>query len=376
MKVQVHKGRFTAFVKYPERQIAGDEPPSQVARPVMRHNYFFDDETLKQALGASLYEKVSEEARQCEQKREWIYRGHRPIEIFTPHEPENPRHLVDAPPRGYYDKMADPTEILRAAADLFEMTVEELTAVVRKHKAAVEPVTAPRLKWEIDRLPDEDPPHFVARAYAVEAKAGKLHRGIIYSEDRELHRRLNSWLRSHDMPEGIDIPTKPEWDTRQIKAGRAKPAPTPRTEGQRLYGAEKTRRWRLPSETPSPAPGVVKAAAVETTSRVKEPPRLKWEKHAKVGEDPAHFAARAGYQHRGSIHDNDPALSLKLSNWLRTHDWPKNVRYIPTLPEWNEKQAAKLAELLATVGIDVQEVQRLAAVVMRRSPRGGSAPAM
>jgi hypothetical protein len=112
---------------------------------------------------------------------------------------------------------------------------------------------APRLKWEQDRLPDENPAAFAWRAYQAEAQAGTLHRGIIYSEDRELHRRLNSWLRSHAMPEGIDIPTKPEWITRQADAGRAKPAPVasrPRTEEQRLYDALASRRYRARHGSP------------------------------------------------------------------------------------------------------------------------------
>jgi hypothetical protein len=108
------------------------------------------------------------------------------------------------------------------------------------------------------------------------------------------------------------------------------------------------------------------AAARETTSRsAKEPPRLKWDTDRKADEDPATFAARAGYEHRGMIHDEDRALSVKLSNWLRTHDWPEGVRYIPTLPDWNEKQAAKLPELRANIGDQVREVERLRAVDRR-----------
>jgi hypothetical protein len=103
---------------------------------------------------------------------------------------------------------------------------------------------ARRLKWETDQRPGEDPAHFAWRAYAAEAKAGKLHRGLIYDEDRALYTKLNSWLRSNAMPDGIDIPTKRDWITRQIEAGRAKPAPRVPTEEGRLYNVEKTRRWR------------------------------------------------------------------------------------------------------------------------------------
>lgn len=109
----------------------------------------------------------------------------------------------------------------------------------------------PRLKWEKDAKPDEDPAHFALRAYDAEAKAGKLHRGVIYDEDRVLYTKLNSWLRSNAMPEGIDIPTKREWITRQIEAGRAKPAPfgqRPNTEEERLYETLRKRQSR-PSPT-------------------------------------------------------------------------------------------------------------------------------
>ena len=108
-------------------------------------------------------------------------------------------------------------------------------------------IAALRLKWDTDREPDEDPAHFAARAYAAEMAAGTLHRGVIAQEDKPLAVKLASWLRSHPMPEDIDIPTLPEWNTRQIEAGKAKPtaASRPRTEGNRLYSA--LRRRRTPS---------------------------------------------------------------------------------------------------------------------------------
>jgi hypothetical protein len=80
----------------------------------------------------------------------------------------------------------------------------------------------PRLKWEKERREGENPAQFAWRAYAVEAAAGTLHRGLIRREDPELHRRLNRWLCSHPMPEGIDIPTKAKWHTRLLTK-RSKP---------------------------------------------------------------------------------------------------------------------------------------------------------
>lgn len=103
-----------------------------------------------------------------------------------------------------------------------------------------------RLKWDTDRHPGEGPAQFAWRAYAAEAAAGTLHRGIIHSEDEPLYWKLIVWLRAHPMPNGIDIPTKPEWNTRQIEAGRAKQGSKwqlrLRTEEQLIYDVQKSRR--------------------------------------------------------------------------------------------------------------------------------------
>jgi hypothetical protein len=116
------------------------------------------------------------------------------------------------------------------------------------------------------------------------------------------------------------------------------------------------------------------AATRETTARATVQPRPKWPADALRDETPAHFASRAGYVHRGLIHDADRALSIKLYNWLRTHKWPDDVPYIPTLPEWNAEQAAKLPELRREVrrrlGDDAREVHRLEAVVTRQRRNG------
>ena len=76
----------------------------------------------------------------------------------------------------------------------------------------------PRPKWENRKGADAtlSPPEFVAKHYAAEMVAGTLHRGVIAQEDKPLAVKLASWLRSHPMPEGIDIPTKPEWNSRQL----------------------------------------------------------------------------------------------------------------------------------------------------------------
>lgn len=118
--------------------------------------------------------------------------------------------------REYFFLAAKAFENGLSVAELDEAIENKLAAKVAAREETGRAKAKPRLKWEADRKADEDPATFAWRAYAAEAKAGTLHRGVIYSEDRELHRRLNSWLRSHDMPEGIDIPTLPEWNTRQL----------------------------------------------------------------------------------------------------------------------------------------------------------------
>jgi hypothetical protein len=100
----------------------------------------------------------------------------------------------------------------------------------------------PRLKWEEDRREGENPSQFAWRAYAVEAAARTLHRGLIHRENPELHRRLNSWLRSHPMPEGIDIPTKPEWHTRLLAKFDRPLRPRASAEEGRLYNVARLRR--------------------------------------------------------------------------------------------------------------------------------------
>ena len=83
-----------------------------------------------------------------------------------------------------------------------------------------------RLKWEQDALPDENPAAFASRAYRAEAEAGTLHRGLIAQEDKPLSIKLANWLRTHKMPKGIDIPSKPEWTSRRLAEFGGSPRPT------------------------------------------------------------------------------------------------------------------------------------------------------
>jgi hypothetical protein len=120
----------------------------------------------------------------------------------------------------------------------------------------IESLAERRLKWDTDRQPGEGPAQFAWRAYAAEAAAGTLHRGIIHSEDEPLYWKLIVWLRWHPMPNGIDIPTKPEWNTRQIDVRRVKQGSTwrikLRTEEQRFDEVlKKRRRVRAKGSCPS-----------------------------------------------------------------------------------------------------------------------------
>jgi hypothetical protein len=154
---------------------------------------------------------------------------------------------ADLPP-GTMPNAAHDLNALAADLDLpFEVArkaLQQAKAELTTRENTARAKATPRPKWKTDRDPDENPAAFAWRAYQAEAKAGTLHRGIIYSEDRELHKRLNSWLRSHPMPEGIDIPTLPEWNDRQlakqagaVSSGRR----SVRTPAARLYDAARYR---------------------------------------------------------------------------------------------------------------------------------------
>lgn len=114
--------------------------------------------------------------------------------------------------------------------------------------AGSEATTKPRPKWK-ERTGDDlalTPVEFIQTYYAAEMAAGTLHRGIIRQDDRDLYTKLNSWLQTHEMPPGIDIPTKPEWHRRQLSELGAPPRPARiRTAETRLYEAARYRAKKL-----------------------------------------------------------------------------------------------------------------------------------
>jgi hypothetical protein len=127
---------------------------------------------------------------------------------------------------------------LEEAADNWFAAHGEVSARATTGRAPTEP----RLNWEKDALADENPAAFAWRAYQAEAKAGTLHRGVIGQEDKALAVKLASWLRSPAnrelVPEGFDIPTKPEWNTRQLSKLEGEPA----RDVLRLYQVARKRR--------------------------------------------------------------------------------------------------------------------------------------
>lgn len=129
-----------------------------------------------------------------------------------------------------------PNDKRAAAADFLTSLLDE-TARETMGRATAKP----RLKWGKDNAPGENPAAFAWRAYQAEAKAGTLHRGLIGQEDSLLRRDLNNWLRTHAKPEGFDIPTKPEWNTRQLQAKAERPLRETRTEEGRLRAAQRYR---------------------------------------------------------------------------------------------------------------------------------------
>jgi len=122
----------------------------------------------------------------------------------------------------------------------------ERGAPTTAHEKPARVKAQPRALWEDRKGTDAklSPPEFIAKHYAAEMAAGTLHRGVIAKEDKPLAVKLASWLRTHDMPEGVDIPTLPEWITRQAEAGKAKAFAPAGTEGRRIYTALWNRRRR------------------------------------------------------------------------------------------------------------------------------------
>jgi hypothetical protein len=160
-------------------------------------------------------------------------------------------YIEKKPPYYSRETVRERTRDLNARARDLGLSFEQgLKALQREAAAGARETTGrakaePRLKWEKDALPDENPAAFAWRAYKAEAEAGTLHRGLVGREDKSLAVKLASWLRTHDMPEGIDIPTLPEWNTRQL----AKLNGEAERDVLRLYEVAKKRKSKLAPAT-------------------------------------------------------------------------------------------------------------------------------
>jgi tetratricopeptide (TPR) repeat protein len=131
----------------------------------------------------------------------------------------------------YNEEIMDKEESLESFTARKRVTVAQLEEIVDNWNASNSELTKrdnrdrARPKWDTDREQDEDPARFAARAYAHEVAAGTLHRGIIHREDPSLYRALYNWLaRGNKLPDDFDLPTKSEWNDRQVAKGISLPA--------------------------------------------------------------------------------------------------------------------------------------------------------
>ena len=74
----------------------------------------------------------------------------------------------------------------------------------------------PPATWRADKLDNETPPDFIRRFY--EPWLGKgLDRAHIRNLDRPLYQALDNWLRNHEMPADVDLPTRKEQNSRWVQ---------------------------------------------------------------------------------------------------------------------------------------------------------------
>ncbi len=136
--------------------------------------------------------------------------------------------------------------------DDLELTPEEF---VTKYYAAEKAKVTPRPLWDEAGPYGNRPAEFIAEAYAPEMAAGTLHRKMIANDTetgKDLVGKLSSWLRSHRMPKGVDIPTYPEWNTRQLAARTNAAAGR---EAERLAAVERMRPTKSDQKETPPGSG-------------------------------------------------------------------------------------------------------------------------
>ncbi|HUY68993.1 MAG TPA: hypothetical protein VMV79_06795 [Alphaproteobacteria bacterium] len=108
-----------------------------------------------------------------------------------------------------------------------------------------------RKKWKERSGADADmvPEEFVRTYYAAEISSGEIHRGLIRREDPALYWKLYN----DGLWDSLNIPTKPQHNTKLLENWKAGAAITPR-EAIRLYELERkrTRRATRPPSTSAP----------------------------------------------------------------------------------------------------------------------------
>ncbi len=144
-----------------------------------------------------------------------------------------------------------PAEYLSRVTGLQIADAEQALRELKARAAHQDPAKSPRLKWGKDNRLGENPAAFALRAYHLESKAGILHRGLLAKEDKPLATKLASWLRFHKMPPGVDIPTLPEWNTRQLAKLPSLLEAQSTHEAFRLDAIHRTRKRREPRSNAS-----------------------------------------------------------------------------------------------------------------------------
>ena len=136
------------------------------------------------------------------------------------------------------------------AGDDLHLTPEQFVA---KYYAAEKAAVTPRPQWDKEGKFGNRPADFIAIAFRPEMLAKTLHRGVVAAEQKDLAVKLASWLRSHEMPKGVDIPTQPEWNTRQLEAHKLDGKATPHG-GSSTSPSDEMRHYRLSISALAKAP--------------------------------------------------------------------------------------------------------------------------
>lgn len=166
-----------------------------------------------------------------------------PARIFEPLPERSPFGKAASYLKEAFSTISEPAEKERLVRELLaEVGCSDL---LKPFRADAEPETflptvAPAL-W-LDREDRQQPPtKFIRDTYRDHLGKG-LTRAHIFHLDKPLYNALAKWLRSNKMPREIDLPTKPQQNTRDLQAAADKPAETVDLRDRlRLYHVAKRR---------------------------------------------------------------------------------------------------------------------------------------